>query len=202
MDGSQRPGRSAAARLDSIHPPDPESVIDTLADEVGGSPRRLRGLGLLAPYPDWRNPACSALAVSPLVVGRITPLTAAEEAALAAVTAEPLLDAWGGPAPQPARDASLDLELARLALLADDPEVIAASAVGAVAALRDGSAATAAGFAQQAIALLDRHSRPIPLDLLRRAADALFTSGDGQAGETLLDRAVPSLSNCCDTRDV
>ena len=30
----------------------------------------------------------------------------------------------------------------------------------------------------------------MPLDLLRRSADAAFTSGDGQAGETLLNRAV------------
>jgi hypothetical protein len=37
--------------------PVPESVIGVLAGQVGGSPDRLRGLGLLDPYPDIYNPA-------------------------------------------------------------------------------------------------------------------------------------------------
>ena len=37
--------------------PVPEPVIDVLADQVGGSVARLRGLGLLDPYPDLHDPA-------------------------------------------------------------------------------------------------------------------------------------------------
>ena len=168
--------------------PVPEPVIALLAGQVGGSAGRLRGLGLLAPYPDLHDPARLALAADPLAAGRTDPLSTIERAALAVVTAGPLLEAWGGPALL--RPGDLDLQLARLALLADDPAVTAASAVGAVAALRTGPAAGAFKFGQDAVGLLDRHGRPVPLDLLRRAADAAFTSGDGEAGEALLNRAV------------
>ena len=169
--------------------PVPEPVIEVLAGQVGGSAARLRGLGLLDPYPDLHDPARLALAASPLAAGRIDPLTADEQAALAAVSTGPLLAAWGGPAPQPGRDLVLDLQLARLALLADDPAVAAACAPGAVAALRSGPAADAVRLGQDAIGLLDRHGHTVPLDLLRQTADAALTSGDGEAGEALLDRA-------------
>ena len=56
--------------------------------------------------------------------------------------------------------------------------------------LRSGPAAGAFRLGQDAIDLLDRHGHPVPLELLRRTADAALTSGDGQAGEALLNRAV------------
>ena len=170
--------------------PVPELVIEALAAQVGGSADRLRGLGLLDPHPDLRDPARPALAASPLAAGRIEPLSAGERAALAAVSTGPLFAAWGGTAPRPGRDLALDLQLIRLALLADDPAVVAACAPGAVAALRNGPAADASRLGRDAIELLDRHGRTVPLILLRRSADAAFTSGDGAAGEALLDRAV------------
>ena len=170
--------------------PVPESVIEVLADQVGGSAARLRGLGLLDPYPDLYDPARPALAADPLATGRVEPLSTSEQAALAAASTGPLFAAWGGAAPQPRRDLELDLQLAQLALLADDPAVVAACAPGAVAALRSGPAAEAFRLGQDAIELLDRHGRTVPLDLLRQSADAALTSGDGQTGEALLNRAV------------
>ena len=170
--------------------PVPEPVIEELTGQLGGSPTRLRGLGLLAPYPDLYDPARLALAADPLAAGRVESLSPAEQAAVAGVSAGPLWAAWGGPAPQPPRDRELELQLARLALLTDDPAITAACAAGAVAALRSGPAAAAFQLGQDAVALLDRHGRPVPLALLRQAADAAVTSGDGQAGEALLDRAV------------
>ncbi|HEV3293370.1 MAG TPA: CHAT domain-containing protein, partial [Streptosporangiaceae bacterium] len=170
--------------------PVPGAVVGVLAAQVGGSAVRLRGLGLLDPYPDLHDPARPALAASPLAAGRLQPLPAAEQAALAAVSTGPLFTAWGGPAPQEGRELALDLELTRLALLADDPAVVAACAPGAVTALRAGPAAGAARLGQDAIHLLDRHGQLVPLELLRRTADATLTSGDGKTGEALLDRAV------------
>ena len=170
--------------------PVPETVIGALAAQMGGSAGRLRGLGLLDPYPDLYDPARPALAADPLAAGRIDPLTTGEQAALAAISTGPLFAAWGGAAPRPPRDVALDLQLALLALVADDPAVVAACAPGAVAALRSGPAADAAQLGQDAIELLDRHGRAVPLDLLRHAADAALTSGDGEAGEAMLDRAV------------
>ena len=169
--------------------PVPEPVIDALAGQVGGSPERLRGLGLLDPYPDLRDPGQVALAASLLAAGRIPPLTDDERAVLAAVCTGLLLAAWGGLAPQAGRDLALDLQLARLGLLAGDPDVAAACGAGAVAALRAGPAEAAAGLGQEVIGLLDSRGRPVPLGLLRQAASAALTSGDGPAGEALLDRA-------------
>ena len=56
--------------------------------------------------------------------------------------------------------------------------------------LRSGPAADAFKLGQDAIELLDRHAHKVPLDLLRKTAEAAFISGDGQAGETLLDQAM------------
>jgi tetratricopeptide (TPR) repeat protein len=170
--------------------PVPEPVIGVLAAQVGGSAVRLRGLGLLDPYPDLYDPARPALAADPLAAGRIDPLTTGEQAALAAIITGPLFAAWGGAAPRPPRDLALDLQLAQLALLTYDPAVVAACAPGAVAALRSGPAADAARLGQDAIELLDRDGRAVPLELLRQSADAALTSGDGEVGEALLDRAV------------
>ena len=170
--------------------PVPEPVVGALAGQVGGSAARLRGLGLLDPYPDLHDPARVSLVASPLAAGRLEPLSGSEQALLAAVSTGPLFAAWGGPTLRPRRDMALDLQLARLALLAGDPVVVAACAAGAVSALRRGPAADAFRLGQDAIGLLDRHGRAVPLDLLRRSADAALTSGDGEAGEALLDRAV------------
>ena len=170
--------------------PVPEPVIGVLAGQAGGSPGRRRGLGLLDPYPDIYDPARTALAASPLATGRLEPLSPAEQAALAALTAGPLFAAWGGAPPRPSRDGVLDVQLARLALAADDPAITAACAPGAVTSLRDGPAAGAFRLGQDAISLLDRHGMPVPLELLRQTADAAITSGDGEAGEALLGRAV------------
>ncbi|HEU5159996.1 MAG TPA: CHAT domain-containing protein [Streptosporangiaceae bacterium] len=174
--------------------PVPEAVIGVLADQVGGSAVRLRGLGLLEPYQDLYDPAHLALAADPLAAGRIQPLSTDEQAAVAAASVGPLFAAWGGAAPRSRRDPTLDLQLARLALPADDPAVAAACAFGAVVTLRSGPAADAFRLGRDAIDLLDRHGSAVPLDLLRMSADAAFTSGDGEAGEALLNRAAQQVA--------
>ncbi len=170
--------------------PVPEPVITVLAEQVGGSPARLRGLGLLDPYQDLYDPTCTALAANPLAAGRLTPLTPDEQTALAEVSVAALLAAWGGPTPRPGRATELDLQLTRLGLLADDPTILATTAVGAVLQLRAGRAEDALRLGQDATALLDRYQHPVPLDVLRHTADAALTSGDGGTGEALLERAM------------
>jgi tetratricopeptide (TPR) repeat protein len=170
--------------------PAPESVIETLAGEVGGSVARLRGLGLLDPHVDLYDPTVTALAGNTLATGRIEPLRDSERAVLAVSCIGPLFTAWGGAAGSSRRDSALDLQLTRLALLADAPVPIATCAAYAVQVLRSGPAAAALRLGQDAIALLDRHGQVAPILLLRQAADAAFTSGDGEAGEAMLDRAV------------
>jgi tetratricopeptide (TPR) repeat protein len=168
--------------------PVPEPVIKALAEQVGGSPDRLRGLGLLVPSPDLYDPDVTALAADPLSAGRAAPLTDSERAAIAAIVTGPLLRTWGG-TPQPNRSPDVDLELTRLALLAGDPDVIAACAAAGVVAMLDGPAIDAFRLGQAAIALLDQHQRTVPLALFSSSVRAAVTSGDGPAGEALLDRA-------------
>ncbi|MEV4026902.1 CHAT domain-containing protein, partial [Actinosynnema sp. NPDC050801] len=169
--------------------PVPEPVVDRVADHVGGSPTRLRGLGLLEPYPDPVERGRTALATNPLAAGRIPPLTPAERSALADVTVDALLTAWTPDTASGFRTGEQELQLTRLALLADNPTVTAVCAFGAVRHLRTGPAADAAALGYDAIGLLDRHQRPMPIPLLRATADAALTSGEGPAGHALLDRA-------------
>jgi tetratricopeptide (TPR) repeat protein len=147
-------------------------------------------LGLLDPHRDLHDPERPALAANPLAAGRVQPLSLSEQAALAVASTGPLFTAWGGTAPRTRRDSALDLQLAQLALLGDAPAIVAACAPGAVAALRSGPAADAFQLGQDAIHLLDRHGRAVPLNLLRQTANAALSSGDGEKGEALLNRAV------------
>ncbi|TCO64240.1 hypothetical protein EV192_1014 [Actinocrispum wychmicini] len=142
--------------------PVPESVIQMLADQVGGTLPRLRGLGLLEPYPDPYDRTRRALAVNLLAAGRIPPLTADEQAALATACVAALFTAWGGTTPGPRRALEVELQLAQLGLLADDPTTVTAIATGAVAQLRIGPAGNACALGREAIELLDRHHRPVP----------------------------------------
>ena len=170
--------------------PVPEPVIAALAGEVGGSVARLQGLGLLDPYVDLYDPTRTALAVNPLASGRLEPLSDDERTALATASTDALFTAWGGAAGSSFRDSELDLQLTRLALLANDPVPVAACAAYAVNVLSSGPATTAFRLGHSAITMLDEHHHAVPLFLLRQTANAALTTGDGEAGEALLKRAV------------
>ncbi|WP_327011724.1 tetratricopeptide repeat protein [Dactylosporangium sp. NBC_01737] len=170
--------------------PVPEPVAIVLADAVGGSLARLRGLGLLDSFPDIFDPAREAVAVNALAAGRIGTLDHGEERTLAALSVGPLFAAWGGPSSGRRREAVLSLQLTRLAVLGDTPAVAAACAADAVRVLRQGPAVDAFALGRAAVELLDRHHTPVPRELLRTTADAALTSGDGPAGEVLLQRAI------------
>ncbi|WP_405813062.1 MULTISPECIES: CHAT domain-containing protein [unclassified Streptomyces] len=87
--------------------PVPQPVIDTLAEAVGGSASRLRGLGLLDAFSDSYRRDVPAVAVNALVAGHLTPLSPDERTALAARAVEPLHTHWGGPTPRPRREGDL-----------------------------------------------------------------------------------------------
>ncbi|WP_307798210.1 tetratricopeptide repeat protein [Actinoplanes flavus] len=167
--------------------PMPAPVTDLLETRTGGTVRRLCGLGLADTFPDPYSEAATAVAVNALAAGRLTPLTEPEQVELATAVVEPLAAAWTDPK---LRNPALDLQLTRLAVLADDPTVITVSAADAVWTLRSGPAAQALALGQAAISILDRHGSPVPALLLRRVADAAQVSGDGDAAAALFDRAV------------
>ncbi|GGN83953.1 hypothetical protein GCM10010112_62820 [Actinoplanes lobatus] len=168
--------------------PVPVPVADVLAERAAGSTARLVGLGLLDVFPDRHDPQQPALTVNALAAGRVDPLDATEITDLARAAAEPLYAAWGGDAAGD-RDPELDLQLTRIALHADTPDIVATCAARAVNALRSGPAIDAYRLGQTAIALLDQHRAPVPLLLLRWVADAAQTSGDGDAAGHLYGRA-------------
>jgi len=74
--------------------PVPEAALAAFA-ELGGDTRRLRDLGLLVPAEDVVA-ARVALAVNGLAAGRLTPLTASEQATLAKLALPTLFALWGG----------------------------------------------------------------------------------------------------------
>ncbi|MFD7411636.1 CHAT domain-containing protein, partial [Kitasatospora purpeofusca] len=175
--------------------PVPQPVVDTLAQAIGGSATRLRGLGLLDAYPDDYHRPTTAVAVNALAAGHLTPLNPDERTTLATLTVEPLHTHWGGPTPHTPRDGNLNLQLTRLALDADHPAITANCAAMAVRVLHEGSASVAAELGHHAIALLDRHHHPVPLSLLRVVAEAAATRGDGYRADTLLHRAVQQIQS-------
>jgi hypothetical protein len=75
--------------------PVPTAAIEAFAG-IGGSPRRLRELGLLVPSEDLVTPGVAGFAANGLAVGRVEPLTEAERAALAKLALPALFAAWGG----------------------------------------------------------------------------------------------------------
>uniref|UniRef100_UPI0035630133 CHAT domain-containing protein n=1 Tax=Amycolatopsis kentuckyensis TaxID=218823 RepID=UPI0035630133 len=169
--------------------PIPHSVVDLIARLVGGSLTHLSGLGLVEPHGDHVDPGRAAFTVNPLAAGRITPLAPTEQKVLAEASVGALLAAWTPSTPSHVRAPEEDLQLTRLAMLADNPAITALCAVGAIAQLRSGPAATAAALGGEVVALLDRHDHPVSLVLLRVVADAALTDGDGPTGHALLDRA-------------
>ncbi|WP_239163845.1 tetratricopeptide repeat protein [Actinoplanes lobatus] len=170
--------------------PMPAPVTDLLENRTGGTVQRLCGLGLADTFPDPYSEAATAVAVNALAAGRLTPLTEPEQVELATAAIQALAAAWGAPDEESPRDPALDLQLTRLAILADDPTVITLCAAYAVRTLLSGPAAQALALGQAAISILDRHDSPVPALLLRQVANAAQVNGDGDAATSLFDRAV------------
>src|SRR6266852_4836931 len=122
--------------------PVPEAVLAALAAEVGGTPEKLRELGLFDPYRD-------------LVDREVTALADAERSGFAPIGLAALFAAWGGVDGGARRPYAADIELMRLGLLAHDAEVVACCAADAVRGLEgDARPAAAADIGRAAIAAI------------------------------------------------
>ena len=165
--------------------PVPEAVLAAFA-ELGGDTRRLRDLGLLAPAEDVVATGV-ALAANGLAAGRLTPLTALEQATLAKLALPTLFALWGGTEGRLRRPHAADIELTRLALLAGDVSVVQVCAKDAVRGLeQDGRPAAAGELGQVAIAVIEAAGDRPSLRLLARTAEALQIAGEGAAAEAVL----------------
>ena len=167
--------------------PVPEAALAAFVAELGGRrPRDCVTLGLLAPAEDVVA-ARVALAANGLAAGRLIPLTASEQATLAKLALPTLFPLWGGAEDRLRRPYAADIELTRLALLADDVSVLRVCAGDAVRGLVENGRPAAAGeLGQAAIAAIEAAGDRPSLRLLARTAQALQTAGEGAAAEAVL----------------
>ena len=168
--------------------PVPEIVAGRLEALVGGSLRHLCDLGLVDVVEDLIDHGQPALAVNALVAGRLEPLDEGERDSLVGSVAHPLFDAWGGTGGSGKRPLGCNLQLTVLGLAAEDSEIVAACASGAVLALSDARAAERSALGQAAITLLDTRNQAPPLRLLSETARAASIAGDGEIADALLTR--------------
>ncbi len=165
--------------------PVPEAALTAFA-ELGGDARRLRDLGLVVPAEDLVAVRV-ALAVNGLADGRLTPLTASEQATLAELALPTLFALWGGAEGRLRRPYAADIELTRLALLAGDVSVLQVCADIAVHGLaEDGWPAGAGELGQRVIEAIETAGEQPSLSLLAVTARALQTAGEGPAAEAVL----------------
>lgn len=193
LDLAGETGRDLLRALTLPGVPIPAARVRDLAGSIGGDLDRLTGLGLIDPFEDLFDHRVPALAVNALAEPRLAPLTDKERSAIAGLLLTGLFRDWGGAPEADRRPPLCDLALTRLALAADDPEVVALCAAKAVRALADGPAARAAELARGAVALLDRHGQVIPWRLLSRGASAVATAGEGAEADALFARGAAAL---------
>ncbi|MHC4065101.1 MAG: CHAT domain-containing protein, partial [Planctomycetota bacterium] len=179
--------------------PAPAPVVKLLAQH-GATPAgddglaRLIALGLCEVYEDLHDPAEPALAVNALVRPPAGTLSEDEQQTLAALVSAPLFEHWGGQKGARQRKYVQDYELTRLALLARDARVLAATAADALRLLDQQFAyQQAAAWATEIMAILNAAKLPASVDLLRTAAERCQQVGDVAASAAFRERALASI---------
>jgi hypothetical protein len=139
--------------------PVPKRVTFKLADLIGGSIHRLCDLGLLDAL------LGPAYIVNALARRRTMPLTDKERQVLAKEIVDELFQAWGGNLDGD-RPPDFDLQIARVALAAGSGDIVAATALNAVSALKRTSIAEAGMFVRDAVRFLEAQRQVVPPALL------------------------------------
>jgi tetratricopeptide (TPR) repeat protein/CHAT domain-containing protein len=193
LDLAGKGGRAFLRKLTLFDVPVPQGIAEQLAAMDGVLLAHMRDVGVVDTFTDMVDHRRAAFAVNALAAGRLEPLTDSERDMVADAVTHELFDAWGGAKGSGQRPSVCDLQLARLGLLAEDGEVVAACAIRAVLAMRGGPAAAGLALGREAIELLDQQQRVVPWRLLSETARAASTSGDGGTADTLLERGVAAL---------
>jgi len=179
--------------------PVPVEIAALVADALGvdaGKPcgRRLFGLGLWEAFEDWPEGHRLACAINALARPKVDPLSEEERASLSRIVVEPLFEKWGSAEGRKGRPYSADHELAQLALLAGDREVLAVVAEDAVLGLaRRFNYRTAAELGRRSITCLDEAGDAVSLGLLRATGEQCHRTGDVQTARALYERAAELL---------
>jgi len=214
-------GKELSRAMTLFRLPIPRGVAEALAEKIGGRIRDLIDLGLLEPGEDPVRPELqpglpsgpqaepSALRISPLAAGCLSPLTAKEQGLLAAIAAGPLFTAWGGEMGE--RPLAADLQLAELALAAEEvpakevpvknAPIAAACGAGAIRVLESDSYGAAAALGKDLVGLLERAGYSIPWRLYATAARVIAADGAGEAADALLARGMAASEAAQDTAD-
>jgi len=194
-----------AASLFSV--PAPRSILEELSSvagygKKGEACKRLIAFGALDVYADPTHPEEQHLLPNTLVLARFPELEKQNADHLARLVVGPLQQFWGGDKLD-RRTPLHDYELARLALLAGDNDVLIATAKNAVAFAQNNlHYETAAEFAQQAIAALEQHQVKPDLWLYAMAAEVCHSgSAIKKEGEILAKALALATSDKAETPD-
>ena len=176
--------------------PVPVPVIQLVAERWGGGAGeegigRLIGLGLLEIYEDLHVPQEPALAVNAIVRPLAGALTEVERGELARLVSADLFERWGGEGGRKDRSYWLDYELTRVALLAPDARVLAATGADTLLYLdRKFEYRQAAEWAKQIVNTIDTGGVAPSVRLLRTAAECCAQVGDVQDASVFRERAL------------
>ncbi|MDM8539507.1 CHAT domain-containing protein, partial [Desulfococcaceae bacterium HSG9] len=175
--------------------PVPQPVLEILVHSAGldsyeSLSARLISLGLWDVYTDPVNPDMTAWALNDLVRPRIDLLSDDELTCLAQAVIQDLFKIWGG-ADSGERPYSADYELTRLALIAEDAAVLAATTAKALYWLAEKFAyRDATAIAQQAMSIIDKAGVEASPQLLRIACERCEQTGAIGPAKEYIRRAV------------
>jgi tetratricopeptide (TPR) repeat protein len=183
-------GQALLRALTVFELPVPLEVANVLAKAVGGESDRLLGLGLCDRFEDLVRPPRPAVAVNALVRPKIAALQDIETEALAKQALGSLFEQWGGVHLE-SRPPLANVELTRLALIAENEAVLTACGSDALAWLDwQFEYGQAADWGPRAVQILDSAGVEPPTGLLRRAGEACVVVGEAETALELYGRAL------------
>ncbi|WP_459867683.1 CHAT domain-containing protein, partial [Endothiovibrio diazotrophicus] len=196
--GLLTPGERELLRLSTrFQVPLPKGVLGRLAEARGATlaaAERIAAFGLWNLFPVPGRPNTQEAAINELVRPLAGEVTEEEERETAQTVLAPLFRAWGGT--DGARRPRQELELARLALTAENPTVAATCAVPALAWLNEQWQPKDAGeLADGLFRLFESHPDAPSLDLLRHMGERLSAIGENGAARRCYARALERLAD-------
>ncbi|WP_156503130.1 CHAT domain-containing protein [Tistrella mobilis] len=157
--------------------PIPETVLNVIANEIGGSPRQLIDIGLLQTFEDVVRSDLVAAVVNPLVRPKLVKLSEEEIIYLSMLVIVPLFDVWGEYARRRELPQFISLLLTRIGRYAGNADVVAICAADAVQALGHSGYRNAMTFGQDIIKFLEENDVCPSLNLLCETIRASWRCG-------------------------
>ncbi|NIM17759.1 MAG: CHAT domain-containing protein, partial [Candidatus Aminicenantes bacterium] len=179
--------------------PVPLETLGHMAQELGLKGEgpvgeRLLGFGLWEPFMDMVNPKETAAAIHALARPKVGKLSEKDVSHLAGLVVQDLFEWWGGKENKN-RPYAADIELARLALAAQNTTVLSGTAEDAVRGLEGQfQYRYAAKLARESIEILDNAGVEVSDGLFRAGAEVSERIGDMEHARTYIQRAVDKLS--------